>query len=134
MGGNLRGGYSFLAGSTEITRLITAAYIAIGNLTPTKAGLTFTSNMNGVIRVTFDLWCNGGSGQTVYAQIYKNGAANGTLRSTTNNGASPVTFTEDIVVTPGSTVDIRAWATNGSYAAMVAVGKITIQNATFSVA
>jgi hypothetical protein len=73
------------------------------------------------IRISFDLNGNGG---TVYARVYRNGAAIGTERSTTS--VSPVTFTEDFTTT--------TWAANDLiqlYAHVVTSGTVYVQNFRF---
>ena len=73
------------------------------------------------IRISFDLNGNGG---TVYAQIYRNGTAIGTERSTTS--VTPVTFTEDFTTT--------TWAKNDLiqlYAHVVTSGTVYVLNFRF---
>jgi hypothetical protein len=58
----------------------------------------------GVIRVSFTM--KGDSvGHTYYGRIYKNGVAVGTERTT--SGTSQSTFTEDLVFSPGDTIEVR---------------------------
>jgi len=67
------------------------------------------------IRISFDLRSDGGS--TVYARIYRNGAAIGAERSTTST--SFVTFTQDFTTTAwaeNDLIQIYAHASGGSTA------------------
>lgn len=58
------------------------------------------------LRIKFDLMGDGGYPVTVYGQIYINGAAVGTERS--NATSEWITYSEDIPVNPGDTVEV--WA------------------------
>lgn len=59
----------------------------------------------GVYRIKFNLATNT-SGTTAVAQIYKNGVAYGTSRSTSGSGTSTVTFSEDLAFEDGDLIQI----------------------------
>lgn len=65
----------------------------------------FKCPVTGTLRICFYLWSSVG-GQTVYGQIYLNGSAAGTERST--DSASAVKYTEDIAVERGDLVQLYA--------------------------
>lgn len=75
-----------------------------------KVKETSITNMGGRIRVKFDLATNL-VGNTAYGQIYKNGIAVGTLRSTTSS--SFTTYSEDITIAVGDLLQIYAHTSNG---------------------
>jgi hypothetical protein len=56
------------------------------------------------VRVKFDLQGDGGYPVTVYGRIYVNGVAAGTPRS--NATSSWISFSEDVAVSPGDTVEV----------------------------
>ncbi len=60
------------------------------------------------VRVKFDLLGDGGYPVTVYGRIYVNGVAVGTPRS--NATSSWVSFSEDVAVSPGDTVEVWVYA------------------------
>lgn len=129
MGGNLRGGYNFKAGNTTIAQL--ANSIGLTSTTPVQAGAGFTAKVSGVIRTSFYLGSN--SGGTAYAQVYKNGVAHGTLRSTTASAGSPVQFIEDVFVEANGVITFRIWQPGGGMCT-ISSANILIENPTYSVA
>jgi len=78
------------------------------------------------IRVTFNLKTNGTG--TGYGQVYKNGSAFGTQRSTTVY-AYYVTFSEDLQFTTGDYVQVYCWNIGGgvTYTNNLKIqGKVTV--------
>lgn len=63
-------------------------------------------------RVKFDMWAQ--SGGDIRGQIYKNGVAYGTLRSTTSTTA--VTFTEDLVFQANDLIELYVYSIDSTYA------------------
>lgn len=80
------------------------------NTTYTKVKEIETS-IGGTFRIKFDLWSSS-SADTAYGQIYKNGSAFGTERTTTNT--SPTTFTEDLNFEPGDLIQLYIKQANSS--------------------
>lgn len=66
----------------------------------------------GVYRIKYDLK-SGTEGQTVEAQIYRNGTAYGTLRS--QYGAAFATYTQDLLFAAGDSVQVYGRSTSTHY-------------------
>lgn len=66
----------------------------------------------GTWRIGFSLSQGSGSSYTVYAQIYKNGIAFGTLRASTST--TPTYFSEDLSFANGDTLQFFAYTTSSS--------------------
>jgi hypothetical protein len=84
----------------------------------------------GNLRISFNLW-SGDASATAYAQIYRNGSAVGTLRSTTSMSA--VGFTEDISGwSLNDLCQLYVWASSTTYGAFVNNFQLHVGNATLA--
>lgn len=97
-------------GDVQVFRNTSVVTIPISNTEMSKIR-EVQSLVSGDIRVSFNL--SSGTSSYVYAQIYINGVAVGTLRSS-NNNTSFTTFTEDFTVKKGDLIQIYARKTNTS--------------------
>jgi hypothetical protein len=83
-----------------------------GNSTPTKKKEA-TLNTAGTYSVYYEHGDSGVGGITYSSQIYVNGSAIGTLRTSTGSGVYTA-YTENIAISnPGDTIAIYAWNTSG---------------------
>ncbi|MEH7522024.1 hypothetical protein V7149_01875 [Bacillus sp. JJ1503] len=82
------------------------------------------TNRPGVLRIKFTPNSQVG-GVSAYGRIYVNGVARGTERVHTQ-GTGAVTYTEDITVNKGDTIQIYLRTTNGSYGAQT--GEISVSH------
>lgn len=80
--------------------------------TPTRVKRIIV-NSSGICRVSFDLQFSGG---IAYGQVYRNGTAYGTQRSTTSR--SYVTYTEDLAFRIGDMIELYIWTSGSSYIAL----------------
>lgn len=79
----------------------------------------------GTLRISFNL-LSGNTAATVYANIFRNSIAVGTLRST--NSVTGITFTEDIAGwTAGDTLELKAYTNNSSYSVNVSSFTIKVE-------
>lgn len=108
LGGTV-GTSAVLAGTTILISDSVAS--STGKASPTKLK-EYHFMLSGTVRVTFYLSI--GSGQSSYAQIYKNGSPIGTLRST--NSTSNMIYTEDISISSGDYIQLYAYCTTSSEA------------------
>lgn len=85
-----------------------ANYANVNSSTPYEVvGIVF--NVPGTIRISFDLYT---SSTNARAQIYKNGVAFGTLRS--SSSSTPTTYVQDITFVAGDKISVYLWALGSS--------------------
>ncbi|MDN8590922.1 phage tail protein [Paenibacillus sp. 11B] len=97
---------SISAGSGPIFRRTN--YANNNSSTPYEVvGIVF--NLPGTIRISFDLYT---SSTNARAQIYKNGVAFGTLRS--SSSSTPTTYVQDITFIAGDKISVYLWALGSS--------------------
>ncbi|MDN8591878.1 phage tail protein [Paenibacillus sp. 11B] len=83
-------------------------YASSNSSTPYEVvGIVF--NLPGTIRISFDLYT---SSTNARAQIYKNGVAFGTLRS--SSSSTPTTYVQDITFVAGDKISVYLWAIGSS--------------------
>ncbi len=87
-----------------------------GSNSPLQVREMRINNLGGTIRVKFDL-ASGATGATVYAQIYKNNVAVGTLRSNSSYN-SYITYSDDITVNAGDRIELYSYTSNSSAPAL----------------
>jgi len=95
-----------------------------GSATPVRVSKNYQINgLGGVIRVSFGLTVNTTNDHTAYGQIYVNGVARGTLRSTTSYN-SYVTFVEDIDINAGDIITF--WGYASASGKNMSIGNVTL--------
>ncbi|WP_297425774.1 hypothetical protein [Clostridium sp.] len=110
---------------TAITLYNDTTLVQKTGTTPQVAKTLTCYNQGGVITVYFGM-CAYNDGFTSYAQIYVNGVARGTLRTTTTIQGT-LYFTEDVAVNVGDVVQIYAW-NQTNYTTGITAFRITCGN------
>jgi hypothetical protein len=100
---------AFTPGDNILCNVPSASYTGS---TPTKRRTIKILNVGGTFRVKFLLCTENGSYTTAYAQIYKNGVAYGTQRSTASG--QNVAFSEDLTFAANDEVQLYTW-NSGAY-------------------